>query len=99
MVPEGVSCNGAIVTNEVSNPASYKLESLKANKRREIRRALAFLRISRVEKIDDLLGDGFRVYLNWAKRMHSGGPDRCTPQTLDESKKRPDQISPSSRAT
>ena len=33
MVPPGVRGNGQIVTNEVSNPADYRLESLKANKR------------------------------------------------------------------
>ena len=68
MVPPGSSGNGQIVTNEISSPASYRLESLKANKRREIRRALAFFRICRVENLNDLLVDGFRVYLDWEKK-------------------------------
>jgi hypothetical protein len=68
MVPPGVAGNGQIVTNEVPEPAVYRLESLKANKRREIRRALAFFRISRVENLADLLGDGFRVYLDWEQK-------------------------------
>jgi len=73
MVPQGVPANGVIITNEVPNPSSYRLESLKANKRREIRRALAFFRICRVEKLSDLLGDGFRIYMDWAekKKLHS----------------------------
>lgn len=68
MVPPGVAGNGQIVTNEISAPASYGLESLKANKRREIRRALAFFRIGRVKNLSDLLGGGFRIYLDWEKR-------------------------------
>ena len=68
MVPQEGPSNGMIVTNEISNPASYQLESIKANKRREIRRALAFFRICRVTQLKDLLGDGFRVYLDWEKK-------------------------------
>src|SRR5271157_3822382 len=40
MVPPEVGGNTVIVTNEVSNPASYQLASLKSEKRRQIRRAL-----------------------------------------------------------
>ncbi len=68
MVPQGVTANGAIVTNEVSNPAAYQLEALRANKRREIRRALAHFRICRVEKLSDLLGRGYHIYLDWRRK-------------------------------
>jgi len=68
MVAPGATGNGQIVTNEISHPADYQLDSLKANKRREVRRALAVFRICRVENLDDLLRDGFRVYLDWEKK-------------------------------
>lgn len=68
MVPQGVPANGQVITNEVSNPAGYQLESLKANKRREIRRALAFFRICRVEELNDLLEDGYSIYMGWERR-------------------------------
>jgi len=82
MVPEGVSGNGVIVTNEVSNPASYQMESLKANKRREIRRALAFFRIGRVAELNDLLGDGFRIYLDWEKKTKDLRTKRQNPEVF-----------------
>ena len=68
MVPPGTGGNGVIVTNEVSDPASYQLASVKSDKRRQIRRALAFFRIRRVDNLSDLLGDGFCIYLDWSKR-------------------------------
>jgi hypothetical protein len=68
MVPQGVPGNGMIVTNEVSSPAGYELSSLGRDKRRQIRRALSVLRIGRVEELNDLLGDGFRIYLDWEKK-------------------------------
>jgi len=79
MVPQGFTSNGVIVTNEISNPSSYRLESLKANKRREIRRALAFFRICRVKGLDDLLGDGYRVYLDWEKKTKNVRDKRSNP--------------------
>jgi hypothetical protein len=84
MVPEGVPANGLIVTNEITNPASYQLESPKANKRREIRRGLAFFRISRVEELNDLLGDGFRVYLDWEKRTKNLRIKRSNPVVFEQ---------------
>jgi hypothetical protein len=72
MVPPEGPGNGQIVTNEVSDPAGYRLESVKANKRREIRRALAYFRICRVTKLDDLLGDGYRIYLDWERKIKNG---------------------------
>ena len=79
MVPPGTAGNGQIVTNEISHPADYQLDSLKANKRREVRRALAFFRICRVENLDDLLGDGFRVYLDWEKKTKNIRNKRSSP--------------------
>jgi hypothetical protein len=72
MVPPGSPENGQIITNEVSDPAGYQLTSLKANKRREIRRALAFFRIGRVTELNDLWGDGYRIYLDWERKIKSG---------------------------
>jgi len=70
MVPPGAPSNGAIVTNEISDPSVYGLQSLQAKKRQQIRRLLTQFRIARVEKLNDLLTDGFRVYLDWEKRKN-----------------------------
>jgi hypothetical protein len=70
MVPEGVTGNGLIVTNEISDLAHYGLESIGRDKRRQIRRGLASLRIRRVEELNHLLGDGFRVYLDWERKTN-----------------------------
>jgi len=70
MVPSGAASNGAIVTNEIRDPANYGLQSLQGKKRQQIRKLFTQFRYARVEKLDDLLGDGFRIYLDWAKRKN-----------------------------
>jgi hypothetical protein len=70
MVPAGAPGNGVIVTTEILDPSSYGLQSLQPKKRQQIRRILAQFRIGRVEKLDDLLTDGFRIYLDWEKRKN-----------------------------
>lgn len=70
MVPPEGPGNGVIVTNEIRDPANYGLHSLQPKKRQQIRRILAQFRIARVEKLNDLLRDGFRVYLDWEKRKN-----------------------------
>ena len=71
MVPQGVPGNSVIIVNEISDPANYGLESLGRDKRRQIRRGLAVFRIGRVEELNDLLGDGYQVYLDWAKKTEN----------------------------
>lgn len=68
MVPAGAPSNGAIVTNEIADPANYGLLSLQAKKRQQVRRLLTQFRIARVERLNDLLTDGFRIYQDWEKR-------------------------------
>jgi hypothetical protein len=73
VVPEGSLSNGSIVTNEVSDPGKFQLEMLKqskngARKVREIERGLSLLAILRIVKLDDLLGDGYRVFRDWEQR-------------------------------
>ena len=70
MVPPGASSNGVIVTNEILDPPSYGLHSLQPKKRQQIRRILSLFRVARVEKLKDLLTDGFRVYVDWEKRKN-----------------------------
>jgi hypothetical protein len=70
MVPLGAPSNGAIVTNEISDPSNYGLQSLQAKKRQQIRKLFTQFRIARVEKLNDLLTDGFRIYLDWEKRKN-----------------------------
>jgi len=70
MVPTGAPRNGAIVINEILDPSSYGLNSLQAKKRQQMRRLLAQFRIARVERLNDLLTDGFRIYRDWEKRKN-----------------------------
>jgi hypothetical protein len=70
MVPPGAPSNGVIVTNEILVPNSYGLHSLQPKKRQQIRRILSLFRIARVENLNDLLTDGFRIYLDWKQRKN-----------------------------
>ncbi len=67
LVPYGETTNGAVVANEISDLESYSLNSLKKKKTR-IQRALAAFRIQRVTNLQDLLTDGYRVYMDWDSR-------------------------------
>jgi hypothetical protein len=72
-VPEGSPSNGSIVTNEVSDPGKFQLEMLKQNKNgprkvREIERGLSVLAVRRVVNLDDLMGDGYRIFRDWDRR-------------------------------
>jgi len=72
-VPEGAARNGSIVTNEITDPGRFELETLKNNKNgarkvREIERGLSVLSIRRVANLDDLLGDGYRAFRAWEQR-------------------------------
>lgn len=68
MVPEEAFSNGSIIVNEISNPSTYKLEDLKQQARYDIRRGFSNLKISRITDLNDLLGDGYRIYLLWEGR-------------------------------
>jgi hypothetical protein len=73
VVPEGAERNGSIITNEITDPSGFELEMLKKNKNgarkvREIERGLSVLSIRRVSNLDDLLGDGRRVFRAWEQR-------------------------------
>jgi len=80
VVPEGTPSNGYIVTNEIADPGRFQLETLKKNKNgarkaREIERGLSILSIRRVANIDDLLGDGRRIFGGWEQRTVDASPD------------------------
>jgi hypothetical protein len=68
MVPDGSESNGTVVANEISDPVGYDLRSLK-RKRGQILRALAAFRIAPVGDLQDLLGSGYDVYLDWEQRI------------------------------
>lgn len=68
MVPDGAQSNGVIVVNEVCDPANYGLETLKRKTRYQVRRALAQQKICHIIKLDDLLSDGYKIYLSWETR-------------------------------
>lgn len=82
MVPEGSSGNGRVVVNEISHPAGYALDGLKKQVRYDVRRGLSHLRIRRVENLDDLLNEGYRVYLSWEERTQDVRVQRSDPQVF-----------------
>ena len=79
MVPEGAPRNGVIVINEIPDPATYTLDTL-TRKRSQVLRALSHFQIRRISKVDDLLGDGFHIYLDWEKRTNAVRIKRSDPR-------------------
>jgi hypothetical protein len=68
MVPPGAPSNGHIVVNEMPDIANYRLDNLNKSVRYEIRRGLSTFRIGQVTDLEELLADGYRVYLDWEGR-------------------------------
>jgi hypothetical protein len=80
VVPDGAPANGSIVTNEIADPGTFRLEMLKKNKNgarkvREIEKGLSVLSIRRVAALDDLLGEGRRILGGWEQRTIDVSPD------------------------
>jgi hypothetical protein len=71
VVVDGAFSNGSIVVNEISNLKTFQLESLPKNVRHDIRRGLSHLEIREVSNLEDLLRDGYRIYLAWEMRAGS----------------------------
>jgi len=82
MVPDGAQSNGVIIVNEVPEPASYGLEKLKRKTRYQVRRALAQQKICQITKLDDLINDGYKVYLSWETRMKKVRVKRSNPEVF-----------------
>jgi hypothetical protein len=82
MVPDGSPCNGTMVVTEVAEPAAYSLERLTGPARSQIRRGLARTRIRPMTNLDDILNDGYQVYLRWEKRTHDARVKRSSPDTF-----------------
>jgi hypothetical protein len=77
---DAAQANGTLVTNEISEPRTFDLEKLKKNKNgarklREIQKGLSILNIRRIEKLDDLLGDGRHIVERWQQRIGDGSTD------------------------
>ncbi len=68
MVPEALRSNGVIAVYEIENLKGYALENLKKKSRYEVRRALGMLEIKPVDHLDELLNDGYRIYLSWERK-------------------------------
>jgi hypothetical protein len=68
VVPNHTFSNGSIVVNEIPSLNTFQLGSLSKKVRYEIRRGLSQLEIRQITNLDDLLGDGFRIYLSWEMR-------------------------------
>jgi hypothetical protein len=81
MVPDGAQSNGAIVANEISDPAGYDLKSLK-RKRNQILRALGTFRIQPVSNLQDLTTDGYKIYLDWERRIGDVRTKRSNPEAF-----------------
>jgi hypothetical protein len=79
MVPEGSTSNGVIVVNEFSDPVSYSLEMLRKKVRHEIRRGLSQFELRRLSILNELLEDGYRIYVRWEKRTADVRVKRSTP--------------------
>lgn len=71
MVPPGAPSNGHIVVNEMPDLANYTLDNLNKSVRYEIRRGLSTFRIRPVADLQELLTDGYRVYLEWEGRTEN----------------------------
>lgn len=68
LVPSSIGANGSVVYNEISDLATYDLAGVRKTKRHMIRRGLRALRVMRITEPDVLLGEGYRVYLDWEQR-------------------------------
>jgi hypothetical protein len=68
VVEKGVCSNGSIIVNEIPDLKTFQLESLPKKVRYEIRRGLSQLEIQQVHNLEDLLRDGYRIYLAWERR-------------------------------
>jgi len=79
LVSPGDPANGVVVANEISDLEGYSLELLK-KKRTRIQRVLASFRIKRVTNLQDLLTDGYRVYLDWDGRTSDVRVRRSAPE-------------------
>lgn len=80
LVPEGALANGSVVVNEITDLASYDLEKTpRSDKRRQIRRGLALFRIARITNLDEILDDGYRIYLDWETRTSGVRVKRSDP--------------------
>jgi hypothetical protein len=80
MVPEGAECNGKIVFNEIQNPSGFDVSAIRKTKRNMIRRGLRTLRIDKISDSKLLLGEGFKIYLDWEKRTDGLLVKRSAPE-------------------
>ena len=82
VVPSWSMANGQIVSSQVADIGRYDLSRLSKQARYEIRRGLTKLRIDRVTSLDDLLGDGYSIYLKWEKRIKNAWVKRSDPKVF-----------------
>ena len=58
-------CRQVIVAEGVSR---YSIRTLSRKRRSLVRKALSLLQVRPIERLEDLLADGYRVYLSWRQR-------------------------------
>jgi hypothetical protein len=52
--------------------ATYSIRRLATDRRTKLRKAMTNLTVRAVERLDDLLGDGYEVYVSWRRRVNWG---------------------------
>jgi hypothetical protein len=80
MVPDGAVSNGKIVFNEIKEPSGFDLTAVRRTKRNMIRRGLRALRIEKITDAELLLGQGFKIYLDWEQRTSGVLVKRSNPR-------------------
>lgn len=82
LVPDGAESNGGVTVNEISSPASFELEHLKRGVRYRIRSVLKKLSLARIESLDILVRDGYRIYLQWEDKYKDARVKRSNPDVF-----------------
>jgi hypothetical protein len=73
LVPENRPSNGTIVMNVWEPVSEYSLSCVESQMRTNIRRAMKVLNVRKVERLEELLDDGYLVYDAWLRLKDSQG--------------------------
>jgi hypothetical protein len=68
LAADGTQANGIYRAIVRENPARYSISSFSKDRRYFIRRGLEHFNVRPVERVEDLLKDGYDVYASWSRR-------------------------------
>jgi len=68
LVPPGYPSNGSRQMIVAQNIPRYSIATLSRKRRTIVRRALSNLQVRPIKRLDDLLTDGYNVYVSWHRR-------------------------------